>query len=217
MRVSRVLQLSICLVGLSLAWCSPPPGKPSIEGGGQVPVGQIQVLSVGLLQLLQGVRESAWRMERQGDQVSEELMGDTQVVERLREQGVQVGRTHRQVTKNLQMMTAQSDRLENAAQDMQLGLETLLAEQGALELRMCRVLERVQSITKPVLRMEKQLNMNLMKVIVDTQSRRLADLALEVMTRDRLIDKHLQHIVDLEEQASRIRGERPPTSAEGRF
>ncbi|KAM9438372.1 uncharacterized protein ACWYII_015877 isoform 2-T2 [Salvelinus alpinus] len=180
MRVSRVLQLSICLVGLSLAWRSPPPGKPSIEGGGQVPVGQIQVLSVGLLQLLQGVQESAWRMERQGDQVSEELMGDTQAVERLREQGVQIGRTHRQVTKNLQMMTAQSDRLENAAQDVQLGLETLLAEQGALELRMCRVLERVQSITKPVLRMEKQLNMNLMK-------------------------------------ASRIRGERPPTSAEGRF
>lgn len=161
MRVSRVLQLSVCLVGLSLAWHSPSPGKPSI---GQVPVAQIQVLSVGLLQMLQGVQESAWRMERQGDQVSEELVGDTQAVERLREQGVQVGRTQRQVTKNLQMMTAQSDRLENAAQDVQLGLETLLAEQGALELRMCRVLERVQSITKPVLRMEKQLNMNLMKV-----------------------------------------------------
>ena len=42
------------------------------------------------------------------------------------------------------------------------------------------------------------------QVILETQSGRLADLALEVRNQDVMIDRNLQHIMDLEQQVSYV-------------
>ncbi|XP_029921536.1 uncharacterized protein LOC115369115 [Myripristis murdjan] len=207
MKVSRVLQLSILLVGLCLARHTPSPAThSSTQEAGQVPMSHVKMLSLGLGHLLQGVEENSGRVGRQVEQVTTELDGAAKTLENLHKQGVQAGRTHRQVRKDLQMLSAKGDRLERVVQDLQRGLRDLVAEQGAMELRMSQILQRVMSVSEPASGSQTQLNMSLMKVIVDKQARRLASLASEVTARERMIDRRLQHIEHLEKQVSSIRG-----------
>ncbi|KAM4634675.1 uncharacterized protein ACJ7VT_002656 [Polymixia lowei] len=216
MRVSRAAQLSVLLVGLCLVRRTSPSGRTSsTEGTGQVPAAHLKMLSLGLAHLLQGVEENSGRLGRQGARVAAELEGATGAAEALRKQSLQAGRTHRQVRKDLQMLSARGDRLEKVVRDLEHGLGELVAEQGALEDRVSQILQRVE--TEPVSGSEPPLNMSLMKVIVDKQARRLANLASEVIARDRTIDRRLQHIEHLEKQVSHIRGGKTPTTVEGRF
>ncbi|KAM7369327.1 hypothetical protein PAMP_013602 [Pampus punctatissimus] len=203
MRVSRVLQLSFMLVGLSQGRHNPPPGNPSTsQKAGEVPVSQLKMLSLGLAHLLQGVEENAGQLEQQGEQVAAELEGATRSLESLRKQSLQTGRTHRQVRKDLQMLSARGDRLWRAVRDLQKGLEDLETEQGAMLHRMSRILRRVKSLTEPRSGRRRQLDISSMKMIIDKQAGRLAGLTSEVLARDRLIDRRLQQIENLEKQVS---------------
>lgn len=102
--MSRVLHLSVLLVGLCQAHRAPPPGDPSTsQEVGEVPVAQLRMLSLGLAHLLQGVEENAERLERQGEQVAAELDGAMKSLESLLKQSSQAGRTHRQVRRNYQV------------------------------------------------------------------------------------------------------------------
>ncbi|KAI3361642.1 hypothetical protein L3Q82_002007 [Scortum barcoo] len=146
----RVLQLSVLLVGLCQAHRAPPPNDPSTaQEAGWVPVSQLRMLSLGLGHLLQGVQENAKRLEQQGEQVAAELDGATKSLEGLRKQSLQAGRTNRQVRKDLQILSARGDRLWRAAKDLQKGLEDLETEQGTLQHRMNRIIQRVKNLTEP--------------------------------------------------------------------
>lgn len=99
--MSRVLQLSILLVGLCQAHRASPPGDPSTsQEAGEVPVSQLRMLSLGLAHLLNGVEENAKRLEQQEDKVAAELDRATKSLESLRKHSFQTGRTHRQVRWN---------------------------------------------------------------------------------------------------------------------
>ncbi|XP_062334425.1 uncharacterized protein LOC134034091 isoform X2 [Osmerus eperlanus] len=215
MKVSRVLQLIVWVVGLCLAQQVPPQSSPGSRerGGGQVPMPQLKVLSAGLVHLLQGLQESQGYVEKHVEQVTGELEGTERDVERLRELGVQAGRAHRRVRADLQFLRAQGDRLERATRDLQLELGATEAERRGLELRVSRVLERVKNAAEPISAADSLTE----QVILETQSGRLADLALEVRNQDVMIDRNLQHIVDLEQQVSRSRGRRPPARSGGTF
>ncbi|XP_041816745.1 uncharacterized protein LOC121623521 [Chelmon rostratus] len=203
MRVSRVLQLSVLLVGLCQAHPTPPPGDPpTSQEVGEVPTSQLRMLSLGLAHLLQGVEENAKRLEQQGEQVAAELDGATKSLESLRKQSLQVGRTHRQVRKDQQILRARGDRLWKAAKDLQRGLEDLQTEQGATQHQMNRILQRMKSLTEPRPGGQTLLDASAVKAIIDMQARRLASLTSEVSARDRLIDRRLQHIDHLEKQVS---------------
>ncbi|XP_049909231.1 uncharacterized protein LOC126395652 [Epinephelus moara] len=209
MRGSQVLQLSLLLVGLCQARRASPPGGPSTpQEAGEVPVSQLRMLSLGLAHLLQGVEENAEELEQQGEQVAAELDGATKSLESLRKQNLRAGRTHRQVRKDLQILSARGDRLWRAARDLQKGLEDLEREQGAMQHRMNRILQKVKSLSDPRSAGRTQLDIRSVKVIMDKQARRLASLTSEVSARDRMIDRRLQHIDHLEKRVSA----RPPAA-----
>ncbi|CAK6965142.1 uncharacterized protein LOC122968712 [Scomber scombrus] len=202
-RVSRMLQLSFVLMGLCQARRDHPPGDPSAsQESGEVPVSQLKMLSLGLAHLLKGVEENAGKLEQQGERVATELDGATRSLESLRKQSLQTGRTHRQVRKDLQVMSARGDRMRRAVRDLQKGMEELETEQEAMQQQMNRILQGVKSLTEPRSEGRRQLNIRAMKVIVDKQSRRLASLTSEVSARDRMIDRRLKHIENLEKQVS---------------
>ncbi|XP_035524051.1 uncharacterized protein LOC118332745 [Morone saxatilis] len=199
MGASRVLQLSVLLVGL----CAPPPSDASTsQEAGEVPVSQLRMLSLGLAHLLRWVEENAGRLEQQGDQVAAELDGATKSLEGLRKQSLQSARTHRQVRKDLQIQSARGDRLWKAVRDLQKGLEDLETEQGATQHQMNRILQRLRSLTGPSSGDQTQLDINNTKVIMDKQARRLVSLTAEVSARDRLIGRRQRHIDHLEKQVS---------------
>lgn len=100
MEASRLLRLSVVLVGLCQAHRDPPPDTVSTSETGGVPTSQQRMLSLGLAHLLQGVAENAEQLEQQREQVSAELEGATKSLESLRKQSFQAGRVHRQVRKN---------------------------------------------------------------------------------------------------------------------
>nr|XP_046230763.1 uncharacterized protein LOC124051434 [Scatophagus argus] len=199
MKVSQVLQLSILVVGLCQAHRAPPPADPSTsQEEGEVTVSQLRMLSLGLAHLLQGLDENAKRLEQQGDLVEEELDKVTRSLESLCKHSLQARRTHRQVRKDLQILSARGDRLWGAVRDLQEGLEDLETEQGATQHRINRILQRLKGLTEPSL--EGQLDVSSVKVIIDKQARRLASLTSEVSARDRLIDRRWQYIDRLEKE-----------------
>ncbi|KAG8010879.1 Phosphatidylinositol 4-phosphate 5-kinase type-1 beta [Nibea albiflora] len=199
MTVSRVLQLSILLVGLCQAHCTTPASDPSQEAG-EALVSQLRMLSLGLAHLLQGVEENTEQLEQQGEQVAAELDRTMKTLENLHKQNLQARRTHRQVRKDLQVLSARGDGLWRAVKDLQKGLEDLETEQVASQHRMNRILQRVKSLTEPRSGDQTRLDVSSMKVIIDKQARRLAGLTSEVSARDRLIDRRLQYIERLEKQ-----------------
>ncbi|XP_068588519.1 uncharacterized protein [Cebidichthys violaceus] len=204
MRVSRALRLSFLLVGLCQAHRAPPPGVPSTsQEAGEVPVAQLRMLSLGLAHLLQGLVENAEQLERQGEQVAAELDGAAESLESLRKQSLQAGRTHRQVRKDLQILSARGDRLWKAARDLQKGLADLEREQGAMQHRTDRILQKVKSLTEPRSGDQTQLHTGSVKFIINKQARRLASLSSEVSARDRMIDRRLRHINHLEKRVSK--------------
>ncbi|XP_070707257.1 angiopoietin-related protein 3-like [Pempheris klunzingeri] len=205
MRVNQVLQLSVLLVGFCQAQPAPPPDDPSAsQGAGEVPVSQLRMLSLGLAYLLQGVEENAEQLEKRGEQVAAELDGTTKSLETLRKQSLQTGRTHRQARKDLQILSAKGDRLWRAVRDLQKVLEDLDTEQGAVQQRMNRILQRMKSLSEPSSGGKTQLDVSSVKVIVEKQARRLTRLTKEVSARDRMIDRRLQHIAHLEKRVSEI-------------
>ncbi|XP_069563362.1 coiled-coil domain-containing protein 157-like [Brachyistius frenatus] len=218
MRVSRVLQLSVLLVGLCQARRALPPGDASAsQEAGEVPLTQMRMLSLGLAHLLQRVEENVERLEQQGELVAGNIDGVTKSLESFRKQSAQTGRTHRQVRKDQQILSARWDRLWRAVRDLQKELEDLETEQGAVQQRMNRILQSVESLTEPRSAAgQTQTDISSMKVLLDEQARQLASLTAEVSARERLIDRRLQHIEHLEKQLSSGACE-PPSSCEGRF
>ncbi|KAK5878566.1 hypothetical protein CesoFtcFv8_023964 [Champsocephalus esox] len=200
MRVTRVLQLSVLLVGLCQAQRAPPPSTSEEAGG--VPVSQLKMLALGLAHLLQGVEENARQLEQRGEQAEAELDGATRNLESLRKQSQKAGRNHRQVRKDLQILSARGDRLWKAARDLQKVLEDVETEQGAMQQRINRVLQRIKSLTEPKSRGKTQLDMGSVKVVMDKQARKLASLNSKCSARDRMIDRRRRHIDHLEIQIS---------------
>ncbi|XP_040013878.1 angiopoietin-related protein 3-like [Xiphias gladius] len=201
MRVGRVLQLSVLLVGLCQAHRALPTDDASTsQEAGEVPVSQVRMLSLGLAHLLHGVEGNAEQLERQGEQVAAELDGATRSLESLRKQSLQAGQTRRQVRKDLQILSARGDRLWRVVKDLQKGLEDLETEQRAMQHRMNRILQRVKSLTEPGSGGQTRPNISSMKVIMDKQARHLASLTSEVTAQDGLIDGRLQRIEHLEKQ-----------------
>ncbi|XP_071322860.1 uncharacterized protein [Trachinotus anak] len=203
MRVSRVLQLSVLLVGLCQAHhvLSTDDASTSQEAG-KVPVSQLRMLSLGLAHLLHGVEKNAEQLEQQGEQVAAELDGATRSLESLHKQGLQAGRTRRQVRRDLQILSARGDRLWTAVKELQRGLEDLESDQRAMEQRMNQILQRVKSLTEPRSGDQNQLGVGFMKVLMGKQAQQLATLTSVVSAQDRLIDRRLQRIEHLEKQVS---------------
>ncbi|TKS84161.1 hypothetical protein D9C73_019065 [Collichthys lucidus] len=199
MTMNRVLQLSILLVGLCQAYCTTSPSDPSQEAG-EALVSQLRMLSLGLAHLLQGVEENTEQLEQQGEKVAAELDRTMKTLENHHKQNLQARRTHRQVRKDLQVLSARGDRLWRAVKDLQKGLEDLETEQVLLQHRMNRILQRVKSLTEPRSGDQTRLDVSSIKVIIDKQARRLAGLTSEVSAQDRLIDRRLQYIERLEKQ-----------------
>lgn len=198
-----MLQLSALLVGLCQARRAPPPGDSSAsQEAGEVPVSHMRMLSLGLGHLLQGVEENVERLEQQGEAVAAELDGDTKSLESLSKQSFQTGRTHRQVRKDLQILSAKRDRLWRAVRDLQRELEDLETEQGAMQDQMNRILQRLKSLTEPRTGGQTQLDISSVKVVMEKQARRIATLTSEVSARERMINRRLQHIEHLEKQLS---------------
>lgn len=94
--MSRVLQLSILLVGLCQAHCTTSPSGLSQEAG-EALVSQLRMLSLGLAHLLQGVEENTKQLEQQGEKVAAELDRTMKTLENHHKQNLQARRTHRQV------------------------------------------------------------------------------------------------------------------------
>ncbi|KAK2818874.1 hypothetical protein Q5P01_024435 [Channa striata] len=201
MTVSRVLQLSILLVGLCQARRDPEAETASGSGQkGGVPVSQLRMLSLGLAHLLHGVAENNEQLEQQRKQVLAELDGATQALESLHKQRSHTGRTHRQVRKDLQILSAKGDRLQRVVKDLKRGLEDLETERGTIQCWINWIRQKVESLTEPRSRQQAQLDISSVKDIMDKQAERLASLTSEVSARDRLIKRRLQHIEHLEKQ-----------------
>uniref|UniRef100_UPI0037E950ED angiopoietin-related protein 3-like n=1 Tax=Semicossyphus pulcher TaxID=241346 RepID=UPI0037E950ED len=201
MRMSRVLQLSVLLLGLCQAHSA--PSTSTSQEAGAVPIAQLKMLSLGLTHLLQGVKDNAKWLEEQGQQVEAELDGATEGLESLQKQHLQAGRTRRQVRKDLQILRARGDRLWRTVKDLQKGLEDLETEQGATQQRMNGILQRVESLSEPRSGGQTGLDIASVKVIMDKQAQRLASLTSVVSVQDRMIDRRQQHIEHLEKQVSK--------------
>ncbi|KAL6097145.1 uncharacterized protein ACO6RY_06305 [Pungitius sinensis] len=194
MRANRALRLSFLLLGLCQAYRARPPGGPyTTQEAGEVPVSQLRMLSLGLAHLLQGLVENVGQLERRGELVAAELDEAAESLESLRKQSSQAGRTHRQVRKDLQILTARGDRLWRAATDLQEELAHLEREREAMQRRTNRIIQKVKSRTEP----------RSVKAIMDQQARRLASLTSEVSARDRMIDRRLRHINQLEKRVAK--------------
>ncbi|KAM3599787.1 uncharacterized protein V6R79_011508 [Siganus canaliculatus] len=200
--MNTVLLLCFSLVGFCGGFHDPPSGDPSAsqEAGG-VPMSQLRMLSLGLAHLLQGVQENGKRLDEQGEQVVVEVDAATKNLESLRKSSFQAGRTHRQLRKDLQILSARGDRSWRSVKDLQKGLEDLETEQGATQQRMNRILQRLRSLSEPSLRPQAPLDVDFMKVLIEKRGRQLASLTSEVSARDRLIDRQVQFIDHLEKQA----------------
>ncbi|KAG7240851.1 hypothetical protein INR49_023425 [Caranx melampygus] len=203
MRMIRVLQLSILLVGFChIHHGLSTEGVPTSQESGEVPVSQLRMLSLGLAHLLHGVERNAEQLEQQGEQVAAELDGATRSLESLHKQSLQAGRTNRQVRSDLQILSARGDRLWVAVKELQKGLEDLETEQTTMQQRMNHILQRVKSLTKSWSGGQTQLGVDFMKVIMNKQAQQLATLTSVVSAQDRLIDRRLQRIQHLEKQVS---------------
>ncbi|XP_059906108.1 uncharacterized protein LOC132456002 [Gadus macrocephalus] len=202
MAFSRALyQLSLLLLCLGTAHLAPL--LP------QVPDAHLKMLSVGLGRLLRGVGDNAQRLEGQGRRMAVEVEQASQALESLRKQSFLAGRTHRQARKNLQLMSARGDQLEGVVQELQKGLGLVVEDQGILEHRMAQVLQKLRAASDPQRNTQPQPNTSQMKVTVDNQARRLASLASEVNARDKMINRRLRSIEDLEKQLYDMRGGMP--------
>lgn len=69
-----------------------------------------------------------------------------------------------QVRKDLQILSARVDRLWRLARDLQKGLEDLETEQGAMQHRMNRILQRVKSLRELRSGGQTQLDISSVKV-----------------------------------------------------
>ncbi|XP_040915293.1 uncharacterized protein LOC121195721 isoform X2 [Toxotes jaculatrix] len=213
MRVSRVLQVStLLLVLFQVHHALPTDDASTSQEAGMVPVSQLRMLSLGLAHLLHGVEENAEQLEQQGEQVAADLDGATRSLESLHKRSLQTGRTHRQVRKDLQMVSARGDRQWRVVKELQKGLEDLETEQKSMQCRMNRILQTVKSLTEPRSRGQSQLDISSIKVIMDKQAKRLSSLTSKVSAQDRLINRRLQRIEHLEKLLSQHR-----RSTQGRF
>ncbi|XP_040053738.2 uncharacterized protein LOC120831906 [Gasterosteus aculeatus] len=192
MRVNGALRLCFLLLGLCQACRARPPGGPyTTREVGEVPVSQLRMLSLGLAHLLQGLVENVEQLELRGKLVAAGLDEAAESLESLRKQSLQAGRTHRQARKDLQILTARGDGLWRAATDLQEELVDGQRERKAMQRRTNRIIQKVKSRTEP----------RSVKDIMDQQARRLATLTSEVSARDRMIDRRLRHINQLEKRS----------------
>ncbi|XP_072228039.1 uncharacterized protein [Leuresthes tenuis] len=213
MSLSRVLQLSALLVGLCQAHKAPQTGDGfTSQKPGKVPESHLRMLALGLAHLLQGLEENVQQLEQQGELVGAELDGATRNLENLRKQSLQTGRTHRQVRKDLQIQSARGDRLWRAVRDLQKELEDLETEQGAVQHQMNRIIQSVKSLKESRSGSRTQPDTSSVKVLIDKQARQLASLTTEVSARERIINRRLRLIEQLEKRLS----SGPPSRAEVR-
>ncbi|XP_061589470.1 uncharacterized protein LOC133454763 [Cololabis saira] len=203
MRVSQVLQLSVLLLGLCEARGASPTGDDvTSQRAGEVPVTHLRMLSVGLAHLLQGVEENVQRLEQEGELVGKELEGATKGLESLRKQSLQTVRSHRQVRKGLQIHTARRDAVWKAVRDLQKDLEDLQAEQGVMQQQMNRITQSVKRLMALRPGVQTPPDIRLMKVLINKQAHRLANLTSEVTAQERLINRRLRQIQHLEKKLS---------------
>ncbi|KAM6902381.1 uncharacterized protein FYW49_016010 isoform 2-T2 [Xenentodon cancila] len=159
------------------------------------------MLTLGLTHLLQGVEENVQWLEREGGLVGAELDGVTKSLESLHKQSIQTGRSHRQVRKGLQIHTARSDGLWKAVRDLQKELEDLQAEQGVMQQQMNRITWNVKSLMALRPGVQTPTETSFMKVLIDKQAHRLANLTSEVSEQERVINRRLRQIQHLEKKA----------------
>ncbi|XP_029025451.1 uncharacterized protein LOC114867176 [Betta splendens] len=190
------LVLHVFLVGLCQA--HPPPDRTKQTDG--VPVSQLRMLSLGLARLLHGVAETAAQMERQAEHVLAGLDRATNSLESLRKQSLQAGRTHKQVRTDLQIFSAKGDSLQRTVRDLQERLEDLEKEQGTMQYWTNWIHDKVRSLTQPGSAAQAQINTNSIKNIMDKQAKWLDSLTSEVSARDRLINRRLRLIKQLEKR-----------------
>lgn len=198
---SGVLQLWVFLVGLwQQAHCATLPGRPSAppEGAG-VPVPHLRMLSLGLDHLLKGVEGHSRTLEKRGQQGAQELEQAAKHLEELSKQSLQTGRTHRQVRKEQQVQRAGGDRLWRTISDLQVGLDELKSEQGAMRQRMSQIFHRASGLAD--LR-SAEPSLRTLRPKVEEVKQRLAALSALLSAERRLLKERRRDIDALEKEVS---------------
>ncbi|KAG9354039.1 hypothetical protein JZ751_012163 [Albula glossodonta] len=186
MRVRCVLQLCLCLNGLSAA-------RPAHPTHGLVPATQVDVLSRGLLHLLTGVEENDRYLETQGRQMSQELRRHARQLSQLRRRMGLVDKCWAEVRKELQVLAARGEGLQRGARKLQD-----LTNRDTMKHRLNRIQEIVQVLTAPGLAEDRPINITLLQTVMEAQSKRLAALTLEVMVQDGLVKQQDQRLAKLQ-------------------
>ncbi|XP_036451282.1 uncharacterized protein LOC118824923 [Colossoma macropomum] len=172
------------------------------EGHRHLEPSQLELLSLGQKQLLSDLDESTGRLVRQDSVVSVELDRQMQALEEVRRRGKKVGRMKAQVKADLQLLTARGERLQTAAWRLRDELGALKTSQNGAVQRIKKVLAIVLLLSGSAAKAHSPVNIAQLKEMMDSQSRRLSKLSLELTTHDELMVKRQKEITDLEQQVS---------------
>ncbi|KAL7847848.1 hypothetical protein AOLI_G00225660 [Acnodon oligacanthus] len=172
------------------------------EGRRHPEASQLGLLSLGQEQLLSDLDESARHLIMQDSLVALELDRRIQALEEVRRRGRKVRRMNAQVKADHQLLTARGERLQTTTWRLRDELGALKASQdGALQ-RIKKVLAIVLLLSGSAPKAHSPVNIAQLKEMMDSQSRRLSKLSLDLRTHDELIVKRQKDITDLEQQVT---------------
>ncbi|KAL6472821.1 hypothetical protein MHYP_G00190090 [Metynnis hypsauchen] len=172
------------------------------EGSRHPETSQLELLSLGQKQLLSDLDESARDLIMQDSRVALELDRQIQALEEVRRRGKKVRRMNAQVKADLQLLTARGERLQTAAWRLRDELGALKASQDGAVQQIKKVLAIVLQLSGSAPKAHSPVNITQLKEMMDSQSRRLSKLSLELTTHDELMVKRQKDIIDLEQQVS---------------
>ncbi|KAI4882729.1 hypothetical protein NFI96_028529 [Prochilodus magdalenae] len=161
---------------------------------------QLELLSMGQKQLLSDLHMNVDHLVKQDSLLGLELDRHMQALEEIRRAGKKVRRVNVQVRADLQLLTARGERLQTAAWRLRNELGALNASRDVSVERIRKVLAIVLMLSGSASQAHSPVNITRLKEMLDSQSRRLSDLSLELTTQDELMVKRQKDITDLELQ-----------------
>ncbi|XP_072515323.1 uncharacterized protein [Salminus brasiliensis] len=163
---------------------------------------QLELLSLGQKQLFSDLGESARQLAEQDSLVALELAKQMRALKEIRRRRKEVVRAGTQVRADLQLFTARGERLQTAAWRLRNELGALKASQDGAVGRMRKILAIVLLLSGSASQTHSPVNITQLKTMVDSQSRRLSSLSMELTNQDEVMEERQKVIADLEEQVS---------------